>query len=335
MCHGLRDNPLASGSKSSKPWQPAASMAALHKRAALLSEIRSFFAKRQVLEVETPLLSQTTAPDPHIQSISATVDKQTYYLQTSPEFAMKRLLSAGSGAIYQICKAFRLDEKGHLHNPEFTMLEWYRLGFDHHALMDEVDVLLQALFQCGPAERISYGEVFKRFLRVDPHSADVKTLKACAKTFDGQQSAPSFEGELDRDGWLDFLMSHCITTHLGQTAPVFIYDYPASQAALARIRKGTPPLASRFEVYYRGIEIGNGFHELKAPDEQRRRFEKNLEYRRDHQLPAVPLDEHLLAALAHGLPDCAGIAMGVDRMLMLALGYKSLEDVISFDFSRT
>lgn len=308
-------------------WKPSATIETLRKRAALLARIREFFAARQVLEVETPLLSQATVPDPHILSIPATVGQQTCYLQTSPEYAMKRLLAAGSGSIYQISKAFRLDEKGRLHNPEFTIVEWYRLGFDHHALMDDVDALLQILLACPPAERLSYGEAFKHRLGIDPHTAEIKILEACAKGL-------SFQGELDRDGWLHLLMSHFIEPQLGQDRPVFIYDFPATQAALARIREGNPALASRFEVYYRGIELGNGFHELQVSNEQRARFEKDLKYRATHQLPTVPLDEHLLAALANGLPDCAGIAMGVDRLVMLALSCERVEEVMSFGFSR-
>lgn len=318
------------------PWQPAASIEMLHKRAAILAKIRDFFAKREVLEVETPLLCQTTVPDPYILSIPATVrdprssrDK-TCYLQTSPEYAMKRLLAAGAGSIYQMCKAFRQDELGRLHNPEFTILEWYRLGFDHHALMDEVDELFQTLMQTPPAERYSYAEAFKRFLGINPHEKGKEALEACAR----QQGGIAMEGELDRDGWLNLLMSHCVEPHLGKDRPAFIYDFPASQAALARLRPENPPVASRFEVYYQGIELGNGFHELQASEEQRSRFVRDLEFRSQNEIPLVPLDERLLAALSHGLPDCAGIAIGVDRLVMLALGCKSIEDILSFNFEQ-
>jgi lysyl-tRNA synthetase class 2 len=303
----------------------------LHKRAAVLAQLREFFAARGVLEVETPLLCSATVPDPYIHSIPASIDRQTAYLQTSPEYAMKRLLAAGSGPIYQICKAFRQDEQGPLHNPEFTILEWYRLDFDHHDLMNEVEALLDMLLPSLPAERLSYAEAFKTFLGIDPHQADVPTLKACAQSF---QDAFSFQGELNRDGWLNLLMSHCIEPQLGKGRPTFIYDFPVSQAALARIRPETPPVASRFEVFYQGIELGNGFHELQAANEQRARFIRDIEYRREHQLPTVPVDEYLLAALAHGLPHCAGIALGVDRLIMLAAGCETVKKVLSFDFSR-
>ena len=316
-------------------WQPSASLESLRKRALILAKIRSFFAERSVLEVETPLLSHATVTDPHIISMAATVPNprssqdQLCYLQTSPEYAMKRLLAAGSGSIYQICKAFRQDERGRLHNPEFTILEWYRLGFDHHALMKEVDELFQTLLQTPPAERFSYAEVFEGFLGLNPHEAETKTLQDCAR-----QQGLTMTSELDRDGWLSLLLSHGIEPHLGKDRPAFIYDFPASQAALARLRPENPPLASRFEIYYQGIELGNGFHELQASTEQRSRFLQDLNYRRQNQLPSVPLDEHLLAALNHGLPDCAGIAIGVDRLVMLALGYQSIEDIVSFHFEQ-
>ncbi len=317
-------------------WRPSAKVEFLKKRAALLAQIRSFFAERGVLEVETPLLSHGTVTDPFILSISAAVrnprssQDQTCYLQTSPEYAMKRLLAAGSGCIYQICKAFRQDELGRLHNPEFTMLEWYRVGFDHHALMDEVDALLQFLMRTQPAERYSYQQVFERFLGIDPHEASLDALQACAE----QQKEIQVAATLERDGWLQLLLSHCIEPQLGDERPVFIYDFPASQAALARLRQGLPPLASRFEVFYRGIELGNGFHELQFAEEQRARFLQNLEDRKKQGAPKVPIDERLLAALAQGLPDCAGIAMGVDRLVMLAVGCQRIEEILSFEFGR-
>lgn len=317
-------------------WQPAAPIEMLRKRAAILAQIRAFFAERAVLEVETPLLSHATVPDPYILSITATLRDPcsshdlTCYLQTSPEYAMKRLLAAGSGSIYQLCKAFRQDELGRLHNPEFTILEWYRLDFDHHALMNEVDEFLQTLMQTPPAERYSYAEAFERFLGINPHEAGEKALEDCAR----RQRGIEMSGALSRDGWLNLLMSHCIEPRLGQDRPAFIYDFPASQAALSRIRVEKPPVASRFEVYFQGIELGNGFHELQASQEQRARFLGDLDYRKQTGVPLVPLDERLLAALSHGLPDCAGIAMGVDRIVMLALGCKGIEEILSFNFEQ-
>lgn len=335
MLRGSRNSKGPLGKKAEQ-WRPSASLEVLRKRAAILATIRAFFAQRDVLEVETPLLSHATVSAPHVQSITAMVPgpgpaNTICYLQTSPEYAMKRLLAAGSGSIYQLCKAFRQDELGRLHNPEFTMLEWYRIGFDHHALMGEVDALLQVLMQTPPAARYSYAEAFKQFLHINPLEASEEALEACAR----QQNGLMMEGTLDRDGWLHLLMSHCIEPQLGKDRPVFIYDFPASQAALARIRpEESPAVASRFEVYYRGIELGNGFHELQSSTEQRARFMADLEYRAQNKMPLVPLDEQLLSALEQGLPACAGVAMGVDRLVMLALGCSSIEAALSFGFER-
>jgi len=317
-------------------WQPTAEVALLRKRAEMMAKIREFFAERGVLEVETPLLSHATVPDPYILSIAATVHdprsstEKICYLQTSPEYAMKRLLAAGSGCIYQICKAFRQDELGRIHNPEFTMLEWYRLGFDHHALMDEVDEFLQAVAGTAAAERCSYQELFEKWLNINPHEADLSTLENCAR----QQSGIDLVGELDRDGWLNILMSHCIEPKIGQDRPIFVYDFPASQAALSRVRQENPPVASRVEVYFKGIELANGFHELQSEKEQRSRFLDDLAMREKNNIPPVPIDERLLGALSHGLPECSGIALGIDRLIMLATDSPKLEKVMSFDFSR-
>ncbi|MES2218910.1 MAG: elongation factor P--(R)-beta-lysine ligase [Pseudomonadota bacterium] len=317
-------------------WQPTAALAKLRERAAIIADIRAFFAERGVLEVDTPLMSHATVTDPHVVGIPAIFktyasnQEKICYLQTSPEYAMKRLLAVGSGSIYQICKAFRQGEVGKLHNPEFTMLEWYRVGFDHHALMDEMDQLLQRVLTVAPAERVSYGELFQMHLGFDPHAATVASLAAYAK----ENNVP-FESELTvRDAWLDLLWTHCIEPKVGLERPLFLFDYPVSQAALAKIRDGEPPLASRFEVYFKGIELANGFHELQDAAEQQRRFENDLAFRKLHGLPALPIDERFLAALTHGLPDCAGVALGLDRLIMLALGSQKLSEVLSFEFSQ-
>lgn len=315
-------------------WHPSATIQSLQARSTILTAIRYFFAERAVLEVETPLLSHATVTDPHVVGIPATFKaghkEQILYLQTSPEYAMKRLLANGSGPIYQICKAFRQGDIGRFHNPEFTMLEWYRPGFDHHDLMNEMDELLQAILKTKPAERFTYAAVFEKFLSLNPHSASIVELAACAK----QQI--NFTGEFrDRNAWLDLLMTHCIEPHIGQHNPVFLYDFPVSQAALAKIRQEIPPVASRFEVYFKGIELANGFHELQDATEQRRRFENDLAYRNEHQLPIMPIDERFLAALQHGIPDCSGVALGVDRLIMLALESDSVAEVVSFAFERS
>ncbi|WP_218814650.1 elongation factor P--(R)-beta-lysine ligase [Rickettsiella endosymbiont of Dermanyssus gallinae] len=318
-------------------WQPTASLNMLHLRARLLSRIRQFFAERQVLEVETPLLSQATVTDKHLQSFqtdyhfSNPEQKQTLYLQTSPEFAMKRLLAAGSGAIYQLCKAFRNQgESGRTHNPEFTMLEWYRPGFNHHDLMDEMESLLKIIPDCPSAQRFSYAELFQHYLQIDPHQASIEQLKQTAHRFNlGTENLAA----LEKDDWLNLLMTHCIEPQLPKH-PVFIYDFPASQAALARIRPGKPALAERFEVYVQGLELANGFHELSSASEQRQRFKSDLIQREKAGYPLPPIDERLLAALEQGLPDCAGVALGIDRLIMLATGKNAINEVLSFPIER-
>jgi lysyl-tRNA synthetase class 2 len=300
----------------------------------VIAQIREFFAARAVLEVETPLMSHSTVTDPHVMGIPAifkmigSSEEEILYLQTSPEYAMKRLLAAGSGCIYQISKAFRQGELGKLHNPEFTMLEWYRMGFDHHALMDEMDELLQRVLNTAPAERVSYAELFKKFFAFDPHHVDIATLKKCA-----QENNIVFTGVLtQRDAWLDLLWTHGIEPFVGQELPLFLYDFPVSQAALAKIR--ADQMASRFEVYFKGIELANGFHELQDASEQAKRFSNDLAVRKTMGLPALPIDNNLLAALKSGLPDCAGVALGLDRLVMLALNCQSVAEVISFGYTR-
>lgn len=286
-------------------------------------------------EVETPSLSHATVTDPHILSIVAPFkalgsnQEESCYLQTSPEYAMKRLLAAGSGSIFQISKAFRQGEIGKLHNPEFSMLEWYRLGFDHHALMDEVDELLQTALQLPPAMRMSVADAYDQCVGINPHTASVADLKKAAEEF--VESYPDFGDE--KNNWLDLLFTHCIESQLGQEAPLFLYDFPESQAALAKVRPESPPVASRFELYYKGVELANGFHELQDAAEQKARFEMDLKYRERHELPIVPMDERFLAALANGLPDCAGVALGIDRLIMLVLGCERVAATMSFGFS--
>ena len=324
-------------------WQPGTTLDALKQRAALMSRLRCFFAEKDVLEVETPLLSAAGTTDPQIHSFETRYEGpgaaqgRPLYLATSPEFAMKRLLAAGSGPIYQICKAFRQGEAGRLHNPEFTLLEWYRPGFDHFQLMDEVEALVIELADGRlpdvSAKRMTYAELFQQHLGLDPHTASVETLAQCAAGF------PALAGisGLDHDGWLDLLMSHVIQPRLGQGCLTFVYHYPASQAALARISQSTadvPAIAERFELFYQGVELANGFHELTDAREQRARFEQDLSQRRVQGLPLIPMDERLLAALGEGMPPCAGVALGLDRLLLVFNSQTRLSDVISFPFVR-
>ncbi|MCP4473610.1 MAG: EF-P lysine aminoacylase GenX [Gammaproteobacteria bacterium] len=300
----------------SQAWQPTASLATLKKRGAILDAIRQFFQQRQVLEVETPLLSATTVTDPHIESIKT----DSGYLQTSPEFAMKRLLAAGSGAIFQISKAFRHEERGNQHQREFTMLEWYRPGLNHHQLMDEIDQLLQQLFAFAPAQRLSYQALFQHHLKINPHQTDSQTLATIA-----QQHNIDAVNITSRDDWLNILFTHCIEPTLQQ--PTFIYDYPASQSALAKIDNG---VAQRFELYINGIELANGFHELTDAAEQAARFEQDRQQRQIAHQCDIAVDQSLLAALAHGLPDCAGVALGIDRLIMVACHLNDIRQTISF-----
>lgn len=332
----LKSRPPSILAHKKTTWHPSASLETLRKRAFITKTIRDFFAAREIMEVETPLMCYTSVTDPFIQSIPVHFEanprenEQLYYLQTSPEYAMKRLLAAGSGPIFQITKVFRQGEVGRFHNPEFTMLEWYRPDVDHHQLMDEMDELLQCILHTAFAERKSYADLFQAFLQIDPHNASLAALKACAKA----NKLDVIMEMSDRDTWLNLLMSHLIEPHLGERSPFFVYDFPASQAALARIRDGNPPLASRFEVYYKGIELANGFHELQNVSEHRKRFAANLKTRQTLSLPTLAIDEFFLAALEQGLPDCAGVALGIDRLVMLATGQDCIADVLSFDFSR-
>lgn len=318
-------------------WQPSTSIATLKARARLLAQVRTFFSARDVLEVETPLLASSGNSEPSIHSLTTSITvnnfSQLFYLQTSPEFAMKRLLAANIGAIYQLCKAFRGEESGRLHNPEFTLLEWYRPDYDHHLLMDEVDQLLQATLQTLPAKRVSYQVLFQEYFLINPHTASLEQLKALL-TESGITLTVQSQQQLDRDSCLQLLLSHRIEPELGWQQPAFIYDYPASQAALARLSEEEPYVAQRFEVYVQGVELANGFHELTDAKQQRERFIKQNHYRRENNLPEIPLDENLLAALESGLPNCAGVALGFDRLMMLAAGAKSLEDVVAFMVDR-
>jgi len=318
-------------------WTPSASLETLRLRARLLAGIRAFFADRGVLEVETPALSGAATPDPALHSLvtrytgPGAASGRALYLHTSPEYPMKRLLAAGSGDIYQLCKVFRDGESGRLHNPEFTLLEWYRLGIDHHALMNEVAALVTAVLGAvGEVEKLSYGEVFTRHTGIEPHEATATALVDCAR---GHGIATDALALTDIDAWRDLLLTHIVEPRLGRGRLTFVYDYPATQAALARVCPGEPPLASRFELYIEGIEIANGFHELNDADEQRRRLTRQRERRRERGLPEVPFDEAFLSAVDH-LPDCAGVALGVDRLIMLAAGAPAIHEVLAFPLER-
>lgn len=316
-------------------WKPRAEPAVLLARARLYGALRGHFQARGVLEVETPILSAGATVDPNIDSFATRAPPGAErWLQTSPEFAMKRLLAAGSGPVYQIARVFRREEAGRYHNPEFSMLEWYRPGWDHLRLMDEVEELLRAAgMDGGPRwERLTYREAFLRHAGLDPFDAGLEALRqACAAHM-------SLSGELatasERDLYLDLLMSDQVGPQLGLGQPAFLYDFPASQAALARVRAGDPPVAERFELFWKGIELANGFHELTDAAEQRRRFEQDRARRLEQGREAPPYDARLIAALEAGMPPCAGVALGLDRVLMLLLDLPQLADVLAFDSGR-
>ncbi len=325
---------------SDMEWRPTASLEMARHRASLLAKIRSFFAERGVMEVETPILSRAANTDPQVESFSTLYrgpgcsSERPLYLHTSPEFPMKRLLAAGYGPIYQICKVFRQGERGRYHNPEFTLLEWYRPDFDHHQLMREVEMLVLTVLPeppAAPSEFISYLEVFERHLGLDPHNASMETIQRCAATHGLE--VEGMDTEL-RDPWLDLLMSHVIQPRLGKGRLTFVFDYPPSQAALARIERGDPPVASRFELFLEGVELANGFHELVDATEQENRFLSELHSRQIAGKPSPPMDQRLLAAMRHGLPPCAGVALGIDRLLMLAHGASDITEVIGFPLER-
>ena len=320
-------------------WRPGATFDALHLRARLNATIRAFFAERGVLEVETPVLSVASNTDPNIASFalefSGRTDggPRTRWLRTSPEYPLKRLLAAGIGDCYELGRVFRDGEAGGRHNPEFTMLEWYRVGWNHEQLIGEAAALVrEALALVGRSaklERVAYRELYRDALGIDPMRDDIDRLRAAL----GEVRIDP-EG-LRRDDWLDLLMTHRLQPHFDSGTLLAVYDYPASQCALARIRgAGEGAVAERFELYLGPIELANGYHELADAAEQRGRFARDLATRAARGAPAPPVDERLLAALAAGLPECAGVALGVDRLLMAMLDTPRISDVLAFDFAR-
>lgn len=317
-------------------WQPSAALDTLRLRAGMLARARAYFAAEGVVEVETPLLSRAAVTDVHLESVPAAVAGiGPMFLHTSPEYAMKRLLAAGLGDCYQVCHVFRDGERGSRHNPEFTMIEWYRLGLDAPGLMDDVEALVAHavgdLRSLPRAERLTYRDAVHGLCGIDPMNSTAGELSA-ALLAHGIDAPPAVLE--DRDALLDLLVSTVAGPRLGRTRPTFVYDYPASQAALARIRPGDIPVAERFELYLDGIELANGFHELGDAAEQRRRFDADLALRAATSKPPRPVDERLLAALDHGLPDCAGVALGFDRLVMCAVGARHIDEVLAFPFDR-
>jgi lysyl-tRNA synthetase class 2 len=319
-------------------WRPSASPDVLRLRARLNATIRTFFAERGVLEVETPVLSRAGNTDPNIAPFSLEFSGRTdgaphtRWLRTSPEFALKRLLAAGVGDCYELGRVFRDGEAGGRHNPEFTMLEWYRTGWDHRRLAAEAVALVQTALAlaCRDAtvRDTTYRDLYRDALGIDPMVAPIAELQVALGdvVIDPQG--------LDRDDWLDLLMTHRIQPAFAPDTLTIVIDYPASQCALARIRRDDPPVAERFELYLGPLELANGYHELRDTDEQRARFDRDLSLRANRGDAQPPADERLLAALDAGLPACAGVALGVDRLLMAMLGTGAIADVLAFDFAR-
>ena len=317
-----------------RSWQPTASRRVLESRAQQLNWVRGFFAQRGVLEVETPVLGQCGVTDVNIDSIAASTmpvagqQGGQGWLQTSPEYHMKRLLAAGSGSIYQVSRVFRDGERGRRHNPEFSLLEWYRPGFDDRQLMCEVAELVCGWLDLPQPKRISYRRLLQDHAGIDPFEASAADLREACRALVGDGDLPA---SLDRDGCLDLLMSFRVEPVLGFERPVFVTGYPASQAALARIsREDGHSVAHRFELYVQGVELCNGYWELTKPREQRRRFHDDNVRRRRLDKPEMPVDERFLASLESGLPDCAGVALGLDRLLMLRCGADDISEVLAF-----
>jgi lysyl-tRNA synthetase class 2 len=317
---------------TTQAWRPTASPERLAQRARLLATTRDFFAERSVLEVETPLLVNAGVTDVNLRPVELQLGDRRMFLHTSPEYAMKRLLAAGLGDLYQICRVVRGDERGRLHNPEFTLLEWYRIGFDFGRLIDEVAELLDTLARCmGKAgrtlRRLTYREAFARELEIDPLGATEVELERLAIR---HGLAAASVVELGRDGLLDFLMGAVIGPRLGRGEWLALTHYPASQAALAQLDPEDPRVALRFEIYADGIELANGFQELAAAGEQGARFAADNAVRAAQHLPEMVIDEHLLAALDAGLPPCSGVALGFDRAVMVVTGADHIDEVIAF-----
>jgi elongation factor P--(R)-beta-lysine ligase len=324
---------------ASDDWRPMANWEVLRLRDALLRKVREFFHGRGFLEVETPILSHDVVVDRHLDPFQLTLARdprrphkgETLWLQTSPEFGMKRLMAAGGEAIFQVTRAFRNGERGRLHNPEFTIVEWYRRGEGYNEGMQFLSDLGEALLGRGPAERLTYAAAFQVHVGVNPHTTSVDELHRAVES--QQLQSPPGLGN-DRDDWLNFLLAERVEKHLGRGKPTILYDYPTSQAALARIRDDRFSVAERFELYFKGIELANGYYELLDARVLRERNRRANEQRAMDGKPALPEDSRLLSAMEVGLPPCCGCALGFDRVVMLASGAQSLDEVVAFAIER-
>jgi lysyl-tRNA synthetase class 2 len=324
-------------------WEPACSIQAMADRAELNANIRRFFADRQVMEVETPSLGSCSVTDPALHTFKTSFhlpgqhNGQPMFLQTSPEFAMKRLIAAGSGSIYQICKAFRNEESGRHHNPEFTLLEWYRVGFTLDDLIGEVELLVAEIspegFVLHPPESLTYVDAFLGLLGIHPLDATLDELADIAVARNIPE-AKELCGD-DRSIWLDLLFSYFVQPFLGQDRLTSVYRYPAFMPSLARTCPDDERFVERVEIFLSGMELGNGFHELINAEEQKARFQRDRKQRKAHGLPVPDMDERLLAALRQGLPDCSGMAIGLDRLLMAFTRRHSLSEVLAFPLGQS
>ncbi|MGQ4277073.1 EF-P lysine aminoacylase EpmA [Pseudidiomarina sp. E22-M8] len=319
----------------SNAWQPSATLEVVRQRAALLAKVRAFFAARDVLEVDTPVLSHHGVSDVHLENLRTHLagDPAPYFLQTSPEYAMKRLLAAGSGSIYQLGKVFRDDEQSPRHNPEFTLLEWYRVDYSAADLMQEIAALLQFTIAAPPTQTVRYQDLFIQQLGVDPLADDaVVALRQALSKQPGLAELVTREN--DRDTLLDLAMATVIEPRLDAATPTFVTEYPASQAALAQINPNDSRVAQRFELFYGGVELVNGYQELTDAAEQQQRFQRDREQRKALSKPDYPEDTRLLAALENGLPECSGVALGFDRLLMIHLNKSHISEVLPFAIDR-
>ncbi len=314
-------------------WKPTTTQESRQLRAKMYRDIREFFYQRQILEVETPALSQAGNTDPFIQSFQISSNNSLLYLHTSPEYPMKRLLAAGSGDIYQVCKVWREEESGRNHNPEFTLLEWYRVGFSVQQLMQEVSELLHFLLDAllpsikPNDKRVSYEQLFLEKFGLNPHIASQDALQKCINT-----AIPNLEtSDLDQQAMLDALLTHCIEPEFDNNCLTFVYDYPASQSALAKIdEQNKTPVAMRFEVYFGQNELGNGYQEETSYQRNRDILQSEKLQRKQMGLTPVTQDKYFLDATKLGIPESAGVAIGLDRVLMLMADVDSIEKVINF-----
>ncbi|KFZ29307.1 poxB regulator PoxA [Pseudidiomarina atlantica] len=315
-------------------WQPSATIEVLRERAALFAKLRHFFAERGVMEVDTPVLAHFGVTDPHLSNLTSSLrhDVVPLHLQTSPEYAMKRLLAAGSGCIYQLGKVFRDDEQGPRHNPEFTMLEWYRVGFTMQQLIDEVVELLRLSVAAPLPRQITYQQLLYETLAIDPLADTVERLQQSLSAYPSIRELA--QQETDRDTLLDLAMACIVEPAMDPQQPLIVTHYPASQAALAQLDQSDSRVALRFEVFYGGYELANGYQELTDAAQQAQRFAQDQRRRAQLGKPAAHADPRLLAALTHGLPQCSGVALGFDRLLMAKLGVASIEQVLPFAIDR-